>query len=82
MVLMVQQEGNNWSNVPFRYIDVPAKSGFPATRFYGSDSHQNSGWITGKSNLAHDTFPNIGACTRYIYNTNNNTNINMSGAWT
>ncbi len=76
------QSGNNWANVPFRYIDTSALSGFPATRFYGSDSHQNSGWITGKALLVHYTVPNIGAITRYQYSSNNNTNINMSGAWT
>ena len=76
------QQGNNWANVPFRYIDTSALSGFPATRFYGSDNHQNSGWITGKSFLVHYTVPNIGAITRYQYSTSNNTNINMSGAWT
>ena len=62
--------GSNWSNVPFRWIDSPAKGGVAATRWYGSDSHSSNGNNTGKSNIAHDTFPNIGACTRYIYNTN------------
>ena len=30
--------GNNWSNVPFRYFDTPAKNGAPATRWYGSNA--------------------------------------------
>ena len=76
------QTGNNWTGVPFRYIDVNALSGFPATRFYGSDNHQNSGWVTSKGQLYQITYPNIGAVTRLQYPTNNNTNINMAGAWT
>jgi len=76
------QTGDNWANVPFRYIDLAAKDGFPATRLYGSDNHQNSGWVTAKNTLYHNTFPNIGATTRYTWTTNNNTNINMSGTWT
>jgi len=74
--------GSNWSNVPFRWIDSPAKGGVAATRWYGSDSHSSNGSNTGKSNISHDTFPNIGACTRYIYNTNISPSVSMSGTWT
>ena len=75
--------GNTWttSTCPFRYIDVPAKNGVPATRFYGSDTHQNSGWVTNKNILYHATYPGIGAYTNFSWNTNNNTNINMTGTW-
>ena len=38
-----------------------------ATRWYGSDTHANNGMNTGKLNCIHDTWPNIGATTRYIY---------------
>ena len=78
------QAGNTWntSSCPYRYIDVPAKDGVPATRLYGSDAHQNSGWVTGKNYLIHYTYPSpVGAATSFIYTTNNNTNINMSGTW-
>ena len=74
--------GNNWSNVPFRWIDSPAKGGVAATRWYGSDSHSSNGNNTGKGSCIHDTFPTIGACTRYIYNTNISASISMSGTWT
>ena len=78
------QYASNWntSSCPFRYIDVPAKDGVPATRLYGSDTHANSGWITAKSILIHATYPSpVGATTTYTWTTNNNTNINMSGTW-
>ena len=74
--------GNNWSNVPFRWIDSPAKSGIPATRWYGSDNHSNNGATTSKGSCIHDTFPTIGACTRYVYGTNITGTISMSGTWT
>ena len=76
--------GNTWttSSCPYRYIDVPAKDGVPATRLYGSDTHQNSGWVTGKNYLIHATYPSpVGATTSFIYTTNNNSNINMTGTW-
>ena len=76
--------GSSWttSSCPFRYIDVPAKDGVPATRLYGSDAHQNSGWVTAKNILVHATYPgSVGATTTFSWNTNNNTNINMSGTW-
>ena len=75
------QTGNNWTGVPFRYIDLGALSGFPATRLYGSDNHQNSGWVTGKGTLLQGTYGGT-AMTRLEYTTNNNSNINMSGSWT
>lgn len=77
------QTGATWntSSCPFRYIDVPAKDGVPATRLYGSDAHQNSGWVTSKNLLYHMTYPGIGAYTVFAWATNNNTNINMSGTW-
>tara|TARA_B100000925_G_scaffold248647_1_gene199410 strand:+ start:544 stop:1323 length:780 start_codon:yes stop_codon:yes gene_type:complete len=74
--------GNNWTNVPFRYIDLPAKDGFPATRLYGSDTHQNSGWVTSKGSMYHNSYVPTGNYSQYSYTTNNNTNINMSGTWT
>ena len=74
--------GNNWTNVPFRYIDLASLSGFPATRLYGSDTHQNSGWVTGKNSVFHNAYVPIGSYSQYQWQTNNNTNINMSGAWT
>lgn len=75
-------QGSTWttSTCPFRYIDVPAKDGVPATRLYGSDAHQNSGWVTAKSISYHATL-NIGSYTHFTWTTNNNTNINMSGTW-
>ena len=75
-------QGSTWttSTCPFRYIDVPAKDGVPATRLYGSDAHQNSGWVTGKNISYHATL-NIGSYTHFTWTTNNNTNINMSGTW-
>jgi len=77
------QTGDAWttSTCPFRYIDVPAKNGVPATRLYGSDTHQNSGWVSGKTYSIHGTYPGIGAYTTFIWTGNNNTNINMSGTW-
>jgi hypothetical protein len=76
--------GNTWttSSCPYRYIDVPAKDGVPATRLYGSDTHQNSGWVTAKSTMYHNSYPTTGNYSHYFWTTNNNTNINMSGAWT
>ena len=68
------QSGANWTNVPFRWIDSPAKNGLTASRWYGSDTHANNGMNTGKLNCIHETCPNIGATTSFIYNTNNNTN--------
>ena len=75
------QQGNNWTGVPFRYIDLGSLSGFPATRLYGSDNHQNSGWVTAKNYLLQGTYGGT-AMTRLEYTTNNNSNINMSGSWT
>ena len=74
--------GATWSNVPFRWIDSPAKDGVPATRWYGSDAHVNNSINTGKQNCIHATYPNIGATTRYIWNTNLTSHITMSGTWT
>lgn len=74
--------GNNWTNVPFRYVDLTAKDGFPATRLYGSDNHQNSGWVTAKGTMFHNSYPSTGNYSHYAWTTNNNTNINMSGTWT
>jgi hypothetical protein len=75
--------GANWntSTCPFRYIDVPAKDGVPTTRLYGSDTHQNSGWITGKQWSIQGTYPGIGAYTTFSWTTATNTNVNMSGTW-
>ena len=57
--------GSNWTNVPFRWIDdTPAKNGLTASRWYGSDTHVNNSINTGKL-IIHDTYPNIGAVTRY-----------------
>ena len=74
--------GSNWTSVPFRWIDAPAKNGFPAARWYGSDSQVNNGSNAGKTNVIHDTYPTIGAVTRYIWTTNFSSIITMSGTWT
>ena len=74
--------GNNWTNVPFRWIDSAAKNGIPATRWYGSDNQSNNGASTSKASCIHDTFPTIGAVTRYLWTSNFSSAITMSGTWT
>jgi hypothetical protein len=74
--------GNNWSNVPFRYFDTPAKNGAPATRWYGSDTHVNNSINVAKQYCFHYTYPSIGAVTAYSYTTNQSTMLTMSGTWT
>ena len=74
--------GNSWTNVPFRYIDTPAKDGAPATRWYGSDTQVNNSINTGKAYCFHATHPTIGAVTYYRWTTNQSTLLSMSGTWT
>jgi len=74
--------GTTWTNCPFRWIDSPAKDGFPATRWYGSDSHVNNSVNTGKQNCVHYTYPTIGNVTGYSWTTNFTSGITMSGTWT
>tara|TARA_B100002019_G_scaffold56036_1_gene48131 strand:- start:332 stop:1075 length:744 start_codon:yes stop_codon:yes gene_type:complete len=74
--------GSSWTNVPFRWIDSPAKNGLTASRWYGSDTHVNNGMNTGRLNCIHETWPNIGATTRYLWNTNFTSTVSLSGTWT
>ena len=74
--------GGSWTNVPFRYIDTPAKDGAPATRWYGSDTHVSNSINTGKNYCFHYNYPTIGAVTSYRWTTNQSTLLTMSGTWT
>jgi len=62
------ESANNWTSVPFRYIDTTAEGSslqMPSTRWYGSDTNSNNGANTAQNNKYHYTYPNIGNVTEF-----------------
>ena len=75
-------ESTNWSGVPFRWVDTTAEGNMPATRWYGSDAHSTNGAVTAKSTKLHQSYPNIGNVTEFIWTTASSNYSGFSGTVT
>ena len=64
------ESANNWTGVPFRYIDTTAEGSslqMPATRWYGSDTNSTNGANSTQGAKYQYTYPNIGNVTEFIW---------------